>query len=89
MTASRSRESRRANNKRITTKATKIVEHWYVDSPVDRSTIDVAIHKNKNNLKACGCEMCKNPRRSKWTSNKTKQTYQERKGKDSFNPNEY
>ena len=71
----RTRAFRRKKHFAKINRAIKIVKSWgYVYPSVEQNAYRIA-----ENMKICSCEGCRNPRHSKWNSNKEKLTIQERR----------
>lgn len=68
------RAKRRYHKKRMKAKARDIVVNVWRGILGDRYDDEVVrnMKKNADNLKVCSCEMCRNPRRSKWRRAKGK-----------------
>lgn len=63
-----SRARRRADLQRVKTKAKQVMRRLIPD---DQARADEIANKIANHLKACGCLMCKNPRRAGWKEDKS------------------
>jgi hypothetical protein len=50
----------------------------YLSGDTNSPDVVEGVVKNADHLKACSCEMCRNPRRSRWYKGKEKRTRQER-----------
>lgn len=77
--------TRRHHNHRMKNKAKYIATmvFGYTSSDTKHTGAYESIVKNADNLKQCSCEMCRNPRRSKFTKNMGR-TLQEIKSELSF-----
>lgn len=71
-----SRATRRRQKFRMKSRARKIASEIWGNSGLPEVVKNLV--KNCDNLKKCSCEVCRNPRRSKWAKRADKLTRQEK-----------
>lgn len=71
-----SKEYNRFQSDKALRKARNIVKRWQITDP---RVADRIAHRLRDNRKQCSCEMCRNPRRSKWAKKNCKLTIHERR----------
>lgn len=78
-----SRAQRRHDRARMYKKARMIqLSIWTMDQ--SEEYLQWAACRIRDNLKICSCQMCCNPRRSKWLPNDEQKTIQERRADELF-----
>lgn len=61
---------------------------WDQSTPTDVSKLEKRARHLKDTPTPCSCEMCRNPRRSRWANGTSKLTMQERKALNKINETE-
>ena len=83
-----SRAMRRHHRARMYKRAKKILDQWYWFDPRSCSFTKEEEHRiislRRDHITLCSCEMCRNVRRSGWTSGKEYLTLQERRNLDNY-----
>lgn len=79
-----SREYNRQQCSKALKKARKLVSRFVSVVPMSPTVVEKMAHRLRDNRTPCSCDMCCNPRRSKFTHGRDKLTLQERKVLDNF-----
>lgn len=79
-----SREYNRQQSSKALQKARMLANRLVRFTPNPSAIVEKMAHRLRDNRTPCSCDMCCNPRRSKFTHGRDKLTLQERKVLDNF-----